>query len=202
MKENFLKTKNQKKSENLRSKFLSLKTKTCLRRQDYKLFSSLGFTLVEVVLYISVVITIISASSVFLATIVQSRIKNETVSEVEQQGIQIMRLISDTVRNADLITSPVGGSNGSFLTLDALGTLNDPTIFSVNNGVLYVSEGGRTSVPLTNTYVQVSNFIIQNVSRPGTLGLIRISFVVNYLNSSGRKEYSYSKTFYGSASIR
>lgn len=164
--------------------------------------SQKGFTLIELLLYVSVSALMLLAISVFLSSLVQSRIKNQTVAEVEQQGLQVMQLITQTARNAENITSPSIGSSGSSLTLDVLTIASDPTIFNLSSGTLQVTEGGNLPVSLTNSRVTVSGLSFQNLSRPATPGAIRIQFTLAHINPEGRNEYSFSKTFTGSATLR
>jgi hypothetical protein len=48
----------------------------------------------------------------------------------------------------------------------------------------------------------VSSLLFQNVSSASTTEkVIRFSFVIDYINPQGRAEYSYAKTFSGSATL-
>ena len=44
--------------------------------------------------------TIIFSVAGFLSLLMQSRVKNQAISEVEQQGVQVMQLVTQTGRNA------------------------------------------------------------------------------------------------------
>lgn len=161
-----------------------------------------GFTLVELLLYVSIASVMLLVISVFLSTLLESRIKNQTIAEVEGQGIQVMQMITQTARNAEAITSPALGASASSLTLDVITAGSDPTIFDLASGVIRIKEGAGSAVALTNSRVTASALTFQNFSRTSTPGTIRIMFTLTYVNSSGRNEYTYSKTFYGSASLR
>ncbi|MBI5222371.1 MAG: prepilin-type N-terminal cleavage/methylation domain-containing protein [Candidatus Magasanikbacteria bacterium] len=161
-----------------------------------------GFTLVELLLYASITSVMLLVISVFLSTLLESRVKNQTIAEVEQQGTQVMQLITQTARNAEAITSPATGASASSLTLDVVTVASDPTIFDLSGGVIRIKEGAGTATALTNSRVTASALTFQNLSRTSTPGTIRIMFTLTYVNSSGRNEYTYAKTFYGSASLR
>lgn len=161
-----------------------------------------GFTLVELLLYVSIIGVILVSFSVLLSIVMQSRIKNQTVSEVEQQGSEVLQSMTQIIRNTDNITSPTIGTTGASLTLDVLDAAKDPTIFDLAAGVIRIKEGAGAAVPLTNSRVTASSLTFKNLSRTGTPGTIRIQFTLSHINSGGRNEYAFTKTFYGSASLR
>lgn len=161
-----------------------------------------GFTLIELLLYVSIIGVMVLSVAGFLSLLMQSRVKNQTISEVEQQGLQVMQMITQTVRNAEAITSPAPGASASSLTLEVITATNDPTIFDLSSGVIRIKEGVNSAVSLTNSRVVASDLTFRNISRASTPGTIRIQFTLTHVNPSGRNEYSYSKTFYDSATLR
>lgn len=161
-----------------------------------------GLTLIELLLYVSASSIILLITSLFLAALLQSRIKNQTIAEVEQQGLQVMQLITQTARNADSINSPTPGASDSSLSLNTYTALNNPTIFDLLSGAIRIKEGSGAVVPLTNSRVAASALTFSNLSWSSTPGAIRIQFTLAHVNPDGRNEYNFSKTFYGAASLR
>lgn len=161
-----------------------------------------GFTLIELLLYTSLMGIIVLAVSQFFTLIISSRVKNQTVAEVEQQGLYVSQVLGQTIRNAETITFPLAGNTSSQLTLDVPIAGNDPTIFDLSGTVFQIKKGEATAVPLTNNKVNVSSLTFQNVSRSNSPGSIKYQYTITYINSSGRNEYNFSKVFYGSASLR
>jgi len=153
-----------------------------------------GFTLVELLLYVSIVAVVILFAAAFLSLLMQSRLKNQTIAEVEQQGVQVMQTITQTIRNADTINSPAQGETAASLSIDS-------TIFDLSSGVIRITQGG-TPISLTNFQVTASSLSFYNLSRTDTPGTIRIQFTLAFVNPSGRNEYDYSKTFYQTATLR
>ncbi len=179
-----------------------MKMKSKLQTAHYKLLTQQGFSLVELLLYTSISAIMLLTISLFFSMILESRIKNQTIAEVEQQGLQIMQIITQTARNAETITSPSQGTSASSLTLDVITASNDPTILDLSGGAIRIKEGAGAVIPLTNSRVTASNLLFQNLSRPNTPGTIRISFVLTHINPENRNEYNFSKIFYASASLR
>lgn len=161
-----------------------------------------GFTLIELLLYVAISSVLLLVISAFLSSLLQSRIKNQTIAEVEQQGVQVLQMITQTIRNAQSITSPAQGISSSSLTLDVVATTSDPTIFDLSGGAIRIKEGAASAIPLTNSRVTASALTFQNLSRSDTPGTVRIQYTLTHLNSSGRNEYDFTKTFVGSASLR
>lgn len=165
-------------------------------------FPITGFTLIELLLYVSIVSILLLATSFFLFTILQSRIKNQTIGEVEQQGLQVMQIITQTARNAEAITSPAQGTSTSSLTLDVITVADDPTIFDLAGGAIRIKEGAGSAVALTNSRVNASALTFYNLSRTNTPGITRIQFILTHVNPAGRNEYSFTKTFTAGAALR
>lgn len=161
-----------------------------------------GFTLIEMLLYVAISSTMLIALVGGLSVVLESRVRNQTSAEVEQQGLQVMQIITQTIRNADAINSPTAGNASSSISLKTFSTSTNPTIFDLSNGAMRITEATGTPVALTNSHVTVSNVSFQNLSRMSTTGTVRINFQIDYLGGNSTKEYVFSKTFNGSATIR
>lgn len=164
--------------------------------------SQRGFTLIELLMYVVIVSTLLGALSGFFIMTAQSRLKNQSISEVDQQGTLALQTIAQVVRSASSISAPATGVTDTSLTLIVPTAGVSPTIFSVNSGALQVKEGSGASVSLTNNKVTVSGLSVQNVSRSGTYGAVQISFTVSRINSGNRNEFDYQKTFTTTMSVR
>jgi Tfp pilus assembly protein PilW len=161
-----------------------------------------GFTLLELLLYIATSAAILLVISGFLSVLLKARIKNQTVSDVEMQGQAVMRLMTQTIRNSSAINSPANGVSASSISLNTYVPAQNPTIFDLSGGVLQIKEGVGAVIPLTNSRVTVSGVTFHNLSRVGSPGTVHLQFTLTRVNVSGRNEYTYTKTFTGSASLR
>jgi len=115
-----------------------------------------------------------------------------------------MQEIGQSIRSASAITAPLPAAAGSSLTLHEVDLTKSPTTYAVASGIVSLTEGSHGSaVALNSPAVTVSNLNFQNLSLAGTTSqIIRVSFTVSYANNTGRDEYTYSKTFYNSYSLR
>lgn len=159
-----------------------------------------GFTFIELLLYVALMSVLLFGISAFLMVFLEARVKNKTIAEVEQQGMQVMQILVQTIHNADSITLPAAGVSGTTLTLVTAGATN-PTTVTLATNAIQLSEGGAAAVPLTNARVTASAFTAQNLSRPATPGVIRLQFTLTAVNPTKRGEYSYARTFIGGAAL-
>ncbi|HEX8947187.1 MAG TPA: prepilin-type N-terminal cleavage/methylation domain-containing protein [Candidatus Paceibacterota bacterium] len=161
-----------------------------------------GFTLIELLLYVGITSIILFAISLFFSILLQSRIKSDTVTDVEQQGTQAMLVMTQAIRNADAVNAPLPGASASSLSLTTSSTGPSPTVFSLSGGALTLTQGAAAPIALTNNRVTVSALRFTNLARPGTPDIVRISFALTAVNATGRTEYRYTQTFLGSAQRR
>ena len=162
-----------------------------------------GFTLVEMILYVSICAILLLSLSTFLSFLLGARVRSQAITEVNQQGFQVMSLMTQAIRNGRSIQSPGIGATSSSLSLTAVNSLLNPVVFSVSSSTLRITEGSKSPVALTNSHIQVSALTFHNISSTSsTEKIIRISYTIDFINLSGRSEYTYTKTFNGSATLR
>ncbi len=161
-----------------------------------------GFTLIEMLLYMAILSVILLALSSFAFMSFQSRIKNQTIAEVEQQGNQIMDIILQTARNSATINSPSVQASGTSLSLNTYNVATTPTVFSLVGNNIQIVEGSGSAVNLTSGRVAASAVTFSNLSESGAPGTVRVQFTLSYINNAGTNEYDFTKTFYGTASLR
>lgn len=161
-----------------------------------------GFTLIEILLSVSLISVLLFSVSGFLTLMFESRQKSQSMMEVEENGIQIVQTLTQVFRNADTIVSPAVGASGTSASVTLTNSLLSPTVFTFADERLSMTEGGGTPIYLSSTRVRVSDFVVENISRVGTPGTLRIQFTLTSLNSSQRNEYDFTKTFYASATLR
>lgn len=165
--------------------------------------SQKGFTLVEMVLYVAICSILLITISVFLSFLLGARVRSQAITEVNQQGFQVMSLLTQTIRNGRSIQTPSIGLASSTLSLTTGNALINPTLFYISSTTMKIKEGSQGEISLTNKRVRISGLVFQNVSSSSsTEKIMRISYTVDYINPTGRDEYSFSKTFNGSATLR
>lgn len=164
--------------------------------------SSSGFTLLEMLLYIAMASLLLFFTSTFFFSILENRIKNQAIADVEDAGTFLSKTLGQKIRSADLILSPATSTSATTLSLDMPGTSLDPTLFQWQNNLATIKEATSSSISLHSTRVKVTGLQFSNVSRTSTPGIIRFQFTVSSVTTTQRSEFDYSKVFYGSASLR
>jgi len=161
-----------------------------------------GFTLIELMLYVAIASVVLLMVTSFFQMTLAAKIKNRTILEVEQQGMQIMQIITQTIINSEAIISPTPGNSSTGLTLDVVSAVDDPTIFDLSSGTIRITQGVGVPVNLSSSLVNVDSLIFQNLSKTDTPGILRVEFTLSYINNTGRNEFNWSKNFYSSISLR
>lgn len=161
-----------------------------------------GFTLIELLLYVALVSIMLLVLGAFLSLILQSRVKSQAILEVESQGAEIISRTTQTIRNSTVINSPSIGTTASSVSLGETDGAKNPTVFDLSSGIIRIKEGSAANINLNNSRITASALTFKNLSRTGTPGIVTFQFTLSFNNSSGRNEYTYTKTFYGSAALR
>lgn len=154
------------------------------------------------ILYVAIGSIVLLAITGFFQNNLTARSKTKAITEVDQQGAQIMQTITQAIINAESINSPAVGGSTNTLSLAMADVASNPTVFSQAATYIYISKGANTPVALNSSLVEISNLTFTNMSQANTPGNIRIQFTLNFINNSGRFEYQWSKTFYDSVSLR
>ncbi len=162
-----------------------------------------GFSILEITLYIGVFSTVMLVVTYLLITVIQERVKSQTIAEVEEEGRSVMEIISQTARNAQAINLPEVGSPDSMLSLEVDDVAKNPTEFYLKDEVIYIKEGPNPELPLTVlNRVSVPEFTVSQLQNQS----LKISFRIRYRPAgdpaSNRYEYNYEKRFDGAATLR
>lgn len=157
-----------------------------------------GFTLIEMLLYTVIAGSLLLAITFFLSLLIQARVKNQTMNQIDQQGLQAMQIISQEIRNAKSISAPLSGVVGQELQLTNFS--DQVVIFSVVSGTIIMSENGEV-FDLLSASIGVKDLTFTNLADSNNKA-IKIQFDLETFNSSTRSEYSYDQTFYETAVAR
>jgi len=155
-----------------------------------------GFTLIEFLLYIAILAIVLVLTGGFLWNFIFGNIKETSYQEVQQNGRFALTKITQEIKKATEINSPLVGATSTTLFLAMANTSTNPTIFDLVNGKLRITKGSSGPYELTSDQVIVSNLQFTNLSYPDTPGTIRIEMKVLHINPpGGRIEYEASADF-------
>lgn len=128
-----------------------------------------GYTLIELLLYVAIIGSLLASITFFFGIVVDARIKNQSVSEVNDQGMALMDTITQTIHNANSITAPTIGTNGSSLTLAVPTGSLSPTIFNSSAATLgFAADGGSTDSSDSN-FINATKFTATSTGTISTL---------------------------------
>lgn len=150
-----------------------------------------GFTLVEMLLYVAVLAGMSFLLLGFVNNVLKVKFKQQTISEVERQGLSIADHLKRNIEGAESIISPEPGLSSQILSLVLN---NNEKIFQIDSLDLNLSLN-QEIMTLNNNRVQVANFNCDNLSQNGIKDIIACSYVVSAVDEYNRFEYSYSKSF-------
>lgn len=139
-------------------------------------------------------IIILLAITIFIDFIIKSKNNAKYLSEIEEQGRQVMQIMSQNIRQADSITVPAAGVSSSTTTIKMVTPAIDPTSFTLAGGKIQIRQGAGLYTDLTNSEVNVTSLNFTNVSASSTPGAIKVQFTL----TAG----SFSKNFYATYSLR
>lgn len=161
-----------------------------------------AFTLIEVLLYLSLSSIIVLIIASMWVTVTETRDRSEAMSTVNAEGQQLINTITQVIRNANSINTPTTGASGTSLSL-AMGTpAINPTIIALSGSNVTLTEGATPAVTLNSQRVTVGALTFRNLTRPASSGVVRIELTLNYVNTTGKPSLNYSETFYATASLR
>lgn len=158
-----------------------------------------GTTLMEVLIYISIVGIVLTTISSFTINLITIRQKTQASSEVLTNARLIQQRLQDAVRHAEEITtaSSTFGSDPGVLQLDMVDAGVDPTIFSLtaDDGQFQANEGGAGNITITSDDVEVTNLVFTNLTTASDVGIIQVQFTVRAVNPSTITLFDYEETF-------
>lgn len=161
---------------------------------------SAGMTLIELLLYVSLSGILIFGVVMLFLTLGQSRVKQFSVDNVENEGQFVLEKFSYLLHNSYGVSIPAASAQSAGLTF------NYPTAFDtakiyLTGTTLYLERNG-VAEPLNSPQTEASNLTFINNSSNILYPSVRINFTLNAKNSAGRSEFNYSDTFYATANSR
>lgn len=157
-----------------------------------------AYTLVEVMLYLALLGAMLGVLAGFVTIIGQTKSRVNVAFQVDSEGVQISQLINTELEQLDSISSPSQGNSASSISY------TDDTVskqLNLNSGDLVFQEDVN-SYTLNSSNVSISNLTFENLSTESVHNTLRYEFTIEYINTDGRIESNYSKTFYGTKTIR
>src|SRR3989338_3004023 len=164
-------------------------------------FKRRGFSLVEMLIYISILVLLLAVIMNIVVSVVRSGRVIKALRNVENSAtISLERLVRE-IRQAESVNvgSSILGSNPGRLVLEGTDIDGNPRTveFSLSSWTLMFSENGVELGALSQSDARVSNLVFHRFSGPNSEG-IRIETTIE----SGTSTHYRSGKFYSSAILR
>ncbi len=171
-----------------------------------------GFTLIEILIYIGLVSVFLIICTSFAWTVINSKIKNQAILEVQQNArFTIERMIQEIHAAEDIniaqsdfnINLALPENNGKKLSLKMGDVGVDPTEFDVASNILQIKQGTNGPYALTSSNVRVTDLTFTNLSTSSSKTKnIKIRLTTEHINPENREPWEASITLETTTELR
>jgi Tfp pilus assembly protein PilW len=151
-----------------------------------------GFTLIEFLIYISIVGLILVLMTNLFWNVILGGTKENSYQEVQQNGRFAIFKMKQEIKKAIGINNPLPGSSANSLSLVMANPIFNPTVFDLNGGKLRITKGGSSPIEITTDQINVSSLSFTNLSYSDTPGTVMVEMTIENLNPANRNEYQAS----------
>ena len=165
---------------------------------NMKKLISKGFTIIEFLVYITILAIVIIAMTGVASNVFQVGARTDAIQEVTHNGRFAMQKIGQAIKSADTIVFPE--TEGNLLILEFENEEKNPVIFDVFEKTLRIKQGGKEYIGLTTSKVNIDSIKFKKVSCSG-LDSIKIEMDISFNNPKGLPEYDFNNFFTGAFTI-
>lgn len=156
-----------------------------------------GFTLIETLIYITIMGLVVGSFSVFSISILNSRSKIYVTQEVNANVRVALDIISQKIRSSTgvNVAASAFGTNPGFLSLGTASSTLNPTTIGLNtaDGVLEIKEGALATTSITSNEVSIINLVFTDMSGQDASKNVRVELTVGYNNPGSDIIYQYEQ---------
>ena len=138
-----------------------------------------GFTLIEILLYLSLFVIIIGGSVGFIHTMLETNNKTKIVLKADTEADHVLSIITQYTRNSAAVLSPNKNTESNILVLQTFDTPGLIIIFGIINNSIVMSQAGQATTTLTSSNIKISNLKFINAGNVNGKDSVHISFTVN-----------------------
>lgn len=137
-----------------------------------------GTTFVELILFLAFFSVVSGVLITFFFTTAEQRVRQDSISTVEQAGVQIAQALKTRIRSAERLLDPPLNSSGSVLALQIADEAINPTVVALSGTTLVVAQA-NTMQNLSSNKVSVSNLHIVNTSASASRGSVLLTYTIS-----------------------
>lgn len=174
-----------------------------------------GFTLIELIIYVGIAAAVLVLIVNFSWNVIGSGVKVNVSSELTQNGRLAMEKLTQEIHAAeDIVTgSSTFASHPGVLTLDLAGSGTDVIFDTYEKSVtvggsavtirkLRFKDGSADYVDITSDKIDLTNFVLTNLTRNNEAANINIEMTLEYVNPGEDPERERDLEIETSVSIR
>jgi len=148
-----------------------------------------GFTLIEMLISITIFSMIIIAFIGILVIVTQIQVQSSSTASVNQESQFLLQKIQLYVETASLIGIATSTPTSTLKFYVASSSL-DPSFITLSSGTVYLQQGGGTLQALTSGKVNVSNLSFTRNANPPGHDAVSVSFTMAYNTSNALQAVS------------
>jgi prepilin-type N-terminal cleavage/methylation domain-containing protein len=149
-----------------------------------------GFTLIEMLIAISIFTVIAVAFIGILSVVTQVQVQSSSAAVVNQESQFLLQKLQYYIRTASIIDMPTSTSP-STLTFDVASSSLDPSFITLASGTVYLQQSnGGALQPLTSNKVFVSNLSFTRNANPPGHDAVSVSYTMIYNTSNIAQAFS------------
>lgn len=171
------------------TKFKVLKTRPPAEHSLIK-----GFTLIEVILYVGIVVGMLASTFVVSNNILIAQERNNINGEVFDNAMFIMQKIKWALDDAIIINAPAANTTSTTLSIDKASSTQNSYVFDLAGNVARLASGGASPVSLVSGHVLVDELTFQYVDPQFGPSSIRVTLRVSNAPYTGLTTYNTSTT--------
>lgn len=158
-----------------------------------------GFTLLELILYISIVTIIMAALIPFAWNVITSGTKSTTQQHIFSQARFVSERIKWEIRNA----TDINFVNATSISLATSIPATNPTVIDLSGGQIRITQGVGSPIPLLANNTLADSLVFTNLtSNDNNSKHIQYSFTLKSDYSSAGHEYQETTSVRSSAELR
>ncbi len=136
-----------------------------------------GFTLVEILLYMTLVSVMVVLLGNIGLNVLFAKAKGQALEEVAFSSYFASTKVINLIQEAESVNNTAGATS-SILSLASADITKDPTLIYVATGTLYMKEGTEAAIPISMGGAIISDFVVSNISPPNASGVVRIEMSI------------------------
>jgi prepilin-type N-terminal cleavage/methylation domain-containing protein len=148
-----------------------------------------GFTLVEMLIAISIFAVIAISSIGILIVVTQVQVQSSSTAAVTQESQFLLQKLQYSIATASLVDIPTSTAT-STLKLRMTSSSSDPMYITLASGTVYLQQGGGALQPLTSKKVSVSGLSFARRANPPGHDAVSVSYTVAYNTTNIAQAFS------------